>query len=151
MDNQPSGPTTDAQSSTSSSSRLTESNSAHRPSSTLSKVTLLVAVAAIVVAAFAVRDARQARDDLRKLQFALRVNVGVLRSDLDTVIGPFGDLDSLTTKVDDIAEEVATLDGSIKSSGFDVDERIEELRACINLYMQTVGDSGGGRYTYYLC
>ena len=53
----------------------------------------------------------------------------------------------LESRMDDV--ENATVDSY---TGFtSVNQRVEDLESCVNDYMKTVGDSGGGYYRYYFC
>ena len=53
----------------------------------------------------------------------------------------------LESRTDDV-------EGAIVDSytGFStLDQRVDSLESCVNDYMKTVGDSGGGYYRYYFC
>lgn len=49
------------------------------------------------------------------------------------------------------AEAAASRAGFAEDYAFSVDSRLEEVVDCINRYMKTVGDSGGGYYQYFFC
>lgn len=51
----------------------------------------------------------------------------------------------------DRADEAASRAGFAEEYASSVDFRLEEVVACVNRYMKTVGDSGGGYYQYFFC
>jgi hypothetical protein len=64
-------------------------------------------------------------------------------------------LGTVTSDLEDLRLQVDSMVGGsslFASSSFsEVDDRIDALISCVNEYMETVGDAGGGRYYYYLC
>jgi hypothetical protein len=53
----------------------------------------------------------------------------------------------LESRMDDV--EGATVDSYTGFSS--LNQRVGDLESCVNDYMKTVGDSGGGYYRYYFC
>lgn len=49
------------------------------------------------------------------------------------------------------ADAAAGRAGFAEDYAYSVDFRLEEVIECINRYMKTVGDSGGGPYQYFFC
>jgi len=105
------------------------------------------------------RQLSRIRSDIRDLESRM----DSLESDVGVVVG-FG---SLAGRVDSLESDLGNLPGlgSVEDRLGDLERSIDDLEfatflqagsiddlaECVNAYMQTVGDSGGGRYTYYFC
>jgi hypothetical protein len=86
----------------------------------------------------------------------LDTRVDSLESDVGWVPG----YDSLSDQLDDLVSAVSTIErdvGYLESNAGDsytddlLVDALTDLRDCVNSYMVTVGNAGGGRYTYYTC
>jgi hypothetical protein len=136
-----------------------------------------VAVVALLVAALAVAGVVYLWFELDDVKTSSERQVSFLRSSIsdleyrvDSLESDVGDtfgFDSLSRRVEDLEDSVGSLSGydsvedrlsSIESDlgdlgfiVFDQGGQISDLTACVNDYMETVGDAGGGRYTYYFC
>ena len=82
--------------------------------------------------------------------------VDALESDVGYVTG----FDSLSDRIDGLLSALAAAERDIdwleSDSGWrsiddDIFDAVSSLRECVNDYMVTVGNAGGGRYRYYTC
>ncbi len=74
-----------------------------------------------------------------------------VRSELGSIDDPTDNLFDLGSRIDAIESDLADTSSDLEDFSFAVIDSIVELRTCLNDYMDTVGRSGGGRYTYYYC
>jgi uncharacterized protein YoxC len=94
---------------------------------------------------------------------AVEYDVGDLDSrvnSLESDVGWVPGYDSLSDQLDDLVSAVSTIErdvGYLESNVGDsytddlLVDALTDLRDCVNSYMVTVGNAGGGRYTYYTC
>lgn len=125
-------------------------------------VAAIVAFAAVVLAGVSWNQARQLETQLAATQDELaEVNADQrnLASTVSAVAGDVGDLQAATGE--SLASHLAGLDRAVAQAQSDAQDaqfasqslaaRTEALVECVNEYMKTVGDSGGGYYRYYFC
>jgi hypothetical protein len=78
-----------------------------------------------------------------------------------TVAFQFFRVSSLSTEISNMQSALILLESRTDEvegaavgsyTGFStLNQRVEDLESCVNDYMKTVGDSGGGYYRYYFC
>ena len=95
--------------------------------------------------------------------YAVESDVGSLDSrvaSLESDVGWVSGYQSLSDQLDDLVSAVSTAErdiGYLESNAGDsftddlLVDALTDLRDCVNDYMVTVGNAGGGRYTYYTC
>jgi hypothetical protein len=74
-----------------------------------------------------------------------------LQTQLGDIADPSGGMGDLASRLDSLESDLSSATASIDDLTFGVDGIVTHFTECINDYMKTVGDAGGGRYTYYLC
>lgn|GEM_PF-2430225 len=75
-------------------------------------------------------------------------SVNILKTKLENV-GP-----NLNSRLDSLESDLSDVESSVsdsESTSTDAQDSVDSLIDCVNDYMKTVGDAGGGRYTYYFC
>ena len=148
-----------------------------RPRRLLVAVTVfaaMLATGASVVAVLALSEAREARSELSDSQGevgslsqrlgdmqgaidsvqsdvqSVQSDVSSVESNVASLVDPSGELNELSGRIDDVAFDVRLMDDAVFGF-FGLSGSIDDLKSCLNTYMETVGNSGGGRYTYYMC
>lgn len=129
-------------------------------------IALVVAVLAVLVAGVGVVAAlsmrtqlAQVESELEALQEAqgrIQATQASIEAELATLGGQVGNLEaaasqpSVSPGESNAMTALATASDAYQlASG--VDFRLDQVVNCINEYMKTVGDSGGGRYQYFFC
>lgn len=125
-------------------------------------IAAVVALAAVVLAGVAWNQARQLETQLAATQDELAdvtAEQRDLSSTVSAVAGDVGDLQAATGE--SLSSYLAGLDRAVAQAQSDAQDaqfasqslaaRTEALVECVNDYMKTVGDSGGGYYRYYFC
>lgn len=125
-------------------------------------VAAVIALAAVVFAGASWNQARQLETQLVAAQDQLADVVSEQRglaSTVSAVAGDVGDLQAATGE--SLSSYLAGLDRAITEAQSDATDalltaeslsgRTQALVECVNDYMKTVGDSGGGYYRYYFC
>jgi len=136
----------------------------------LTVVSLCVALAAGGVAGYLWFQLNDLEDRTGRALSSIGSNVNAVESDvsildsrvdaLESDVGYVAGYQSLTDQIDDLVSAMSTAErdiGNLESSAGDsftddvLIDAISNLRECVNDYMVTVGNAGGGRYTYYTC
>ena len=137
--------------------------------STLTIVALAVAGLSLVLALIGVGVGVSAQARSAQLQ----QKVGELEAQQDAIDGTLAALDQRTgtslaeylegldarlstaeataSSASSRADEAASRAGFAEEYASSVDFRLDEVVDCVNRYMKTVGDSGGGYYQYFFC
>ena len=132
-------------------------------------VTLVLACVALVVAAASLAAAFLFRaqatelqgqvETLRSQQAEAIAQQASMNAKLSDLTGQVGELEaatgeSLSTYLSGLSSDVASAEAAAQDAYLLADEvsrRTDRFVQCVNTYMETVGDSGGGYYRYYFC
>jgi len=89
---------------------------------------------------------------------ASQVDLDLIRTDLGSIQTALAAIDDPSDEMAEIAERVGAVEDDIASVSSDIELigaaaafGIEDLATCVNAYMRTVADAGGGSYTFYYC
>jgi hypothetical protein len=121
----------------------------------------LAAIVALATAAVAIYLVVDARTDVSALEDSLASasrEIHELRDAADTngqrVGAAMRVLGELSNDLSNVQSDISSIRGRwfgrTMSLG-EIEDELADIRRCVNRYMDTVANAGGGRYTYYWC
>lgn len=114
----------------------------------------LVLVALVVTSFLSLQAARKASERVEALEdqvAQLSLEQGEISSQFGSLPEAFGVLADRIAQVEMEASSARSAAEVANQRADDAQFRAEDIVRCVNRYMKTVGDAGGGRYTYYFC
>lgn len=128
----------------------------------LAGVALVVAAASLTAALMFRVQATELQsqvETLKSQQDEANAQQASLDAKLSDLTGQVGELEaatgeSLSTYLSGLSRDVSSAEAAAQDAYFlaeEVSRRTDRFVECVNTYMKTVGDSGGGYYRYYFC